>query len=317
MQFVFSSQMDIDIKDQLVKSVHNIKNKLKLIRNEEDASNLRYQKVFKPIIDPLATLIKVNENDMTASKVKNIENLNSSVGYDTFEEAMMSNYNTGSEYLSEDDETPIKESGDDTLRSLDKEDIKDIFLHNINIPFGIRRENNKLMVGNSEAKISLSNSSSDSDKVYIISINNKHYEITPGLQELLIRNKPNLSLVGEKDKLVYKDILYITSAHKRDFNPNEQIKGDKGLKYKNIIKPLFSQTKEKQGEPLHKPKIGGYIPKCKKYTKNTDYVYWDDPNELIERLKLLIASQSAGNTNHDNEIISIIEELKEAGIIKD
>lgn len=236
--------MDIDIKDQLVKSVHNIKNKLKLIRNEEDASNLRYQKVFKPIIDPLATLIKVNENDMTASKVKNIENLNSSVGYDTFEEAMMSNYNTGSEYLSEDDETPIKESGDDTLRSLDKEDIKDIFLHNINIPFGIRRENNKLMVGNSEAKISLSNSSSDSDKVYIISINNKHYEITPGLQELLIRNKPNLSLVGEKDKLVYKDVLYITSAHKRDFNPNEQIKGDKGLKYKNIIKPLFSQTKE-------------------------------------------------------------------------
>ncbi|CAG9137606.1 unnamed protein product, partial [Plutella xylostella] len=46
-------------------------------------------------------------------------------------------------------------------------------------------------------------------------------------------------------------------------------------------------------------------------------VYWDDPNELIERLQLLIASKDAGNTNHDNEILSIIEELKEAGIIKE
>lgn len=34
-------------------------------------------------------------------------------------------------------------------------------------------------------------------------------------------------------------------------------------------------------------------------------------------LRLLFASKQAGKTGHDNEIISILEELKEAGIIKD
>ena len=29
-----------------------------------------------------------------------------------------------------------------------------------------------------------------------------------------------------------------------------------------------------------------------------DYVYWDDPNELVERLRLLIAKQSAGNPSY-------------------
>ncbi len=43
-----------------------------------------------------------------------------------------------------------------------------------------------------------------------------------------------------------------------------------------------------------------------------DYVYWDDPNELVERLQLLIAEQTAGNPSHTNEIHSIIEELRES-----
>lgn len=46
-----------------------------------------------------------------------------------------------------------------------------------------------------------------------------------------------------------------------------------------------------------------------------NYVFWDNPNELVERLQLLIASESAGNTSHTNEITSIIEELREAQII--
>ena len=45
------------------------------------------------------------------------------------------------------------------------------------------------------------------------------------------------------------------------------------------------------------------------------YVHWDDPNELVERLRLLDAAQAAGNNNHNNEIMSIIEELREAEII--
>lgn len=46
------------------------------------------------------------------------------------------------------------------------------------------------------------------------------------------------------------------------------------------------------------------------------YTYWNDPNELVVRLRLLIASTTAGNNAHQNEILSIIEELREADIIE-
>lgn len=41
------------------------------------------------------------------------------------------------------------------------------------------------------------------------------------------------------------------------------------------------------------------------------YEYFDDPNELCDRLRLLVSSRMAGNTNHMQEINSIIEELRE------
>ena len=47
----------------------------------------------------------------------------------------------------------------------------------------------------------------------------------------------------------------------------------------------------------------------------TEYVYWDDPNELVDRLKLLDSERVAGNNNHDNEIQNILEELSERGYI--
>ena len=46
-----------------------------------------------------------------------------------------------------------------------------------------------------------------------------------------------------------------------------------------------------------------------------DYANWDDPNELIDRLRILMAEQTAGNQIHLNEIVKIIEELREAGYI--
>ena len=47
-----------------------------------------------------------------------------------------------------------------------------------------------------------------------------------------------------------------------------------------------------------------------------EYVYYDSYDELIDRLRLLVADKEAGNTSHDNEILSIIEELEEGKIIK-
>lgn len=49
--------------------------------------------------------------------------------------------------------------------------------------------------------------------------------------------------------------------------------------------------------------------------KNIQFLYYDDPNELCERLKYLVSSYSAGNTTLINEIRSIIEEMFEKGLI--
>ena len=46
-----------------------------------------------------------------------------------------------------------------------------------------------------------------------------------------------------------------------------------------------------------------------------DYIHWNDPNELVERLALLIASEKAGNGGHKAEIASIEEELREDNFI--
>lgn len=40
-----------------------------------------------------------------------------------------------------------------------------------------------------------------------------------------------------------------------------------------------------------------------------------NPNELVTRLNLLVSSQNAGNTGVNNEIISILEELRERKLI--
>lgn len=63
--------------------------------------------------------------------------------------------------------------------------------------------------------------------------------------------------------------------------------------------------------------FGIVSPDLMQYTKNehVSYTYWNDPNELVDRLRLLIASKSAGHSAHTNEIMSIIEELREENII--
>ncbi|CAH0551084.1 unnamed protein product [Brassicogethes aeneus] len=114
---------------------------------------------------------------------------------------------------------------------------------------------------------------------------------------------------------------------------------DRGFKYKNIIKPILEQMKQqdidKQKEHSRKLRVGRASQQTeisKKHTekngfgrasptlvtyneKPIEYIYWDDVNELVERLKLLVASKHAGNTSNDNEITAIINELKEAGVI--
>lgn len=121
------------------------------------------------------------------------------------------------------------------------------------------------------------------------------YRLTPGLSRLIFFKNP--IPYTEHDLEVYKSILLQTSAHLT--LDGSKVKKSSGIKYVNVIETLF-------------PSGSGLFKKL----RTNNLVYWNDPNELVDRLRLLLASQQAGNNSVHNEIISIFEELYEAGIIK-
>lgn len=303
--------MEEKIKLQLIKSADAVKNKLKQMKNQEHEINLSLDKILKPVSEPLKTLVNLKK------KCPQLEPAENEVNSESFEsEESITSCSTKCDDFYDADlnfATPIKNKVKDVNLeiSLEGKDVYGIY-DGVNVPFGIRTDNKQLMIGNSIVSFSKIDSV-DKNNVLLVKIDDKTYNLTPGLKELLLQKKPDLKTITSEDKMIYKNILLQTNAHKRDFNPGGQIRGDKGTKYRDIIKPLFSITSNEKKQT----KLGGSLPKLKKYRTQTDLVYWDDPNELVERLKLLIASRDAGNTNHDNEILSIIEELKEARVIKE
>lgn len=163
-------------------------------------------------------------------------------------------------------------------------------------------DENKFSFGDSEVQII------DSDLI----IKGKRYEGTGGLYELLFTSDTQ-SNPTTRDIENYRDIIDRTYAAHRNFNKNEQTVGFNQPKYRKFVRPKPVERRK----PTPKKRTGKGLSMLKKVSnKPLDYVYWDNPNELVDRLRLLYASQAAGHTNHDNEIVSIIEELKEASIIE-
>lgn len=146
----------------------------------------------------------------------------------------------------------------------------------------------------------------------------REYKGTPGLYELIFKKCPRN--YTDQDKQMYGEILDLTNSYRKNCNPKGQIIGNKGYKYLNIIKPLLWERTQSR-KRIHS--VGSNSTGRKGYgiskqitNKPIEYIYWNTPHELVERLRLLYASKIAGNTGNDNEIVSIIEELREEGIIE-
>nr|CAI5836863.1 unnamed protein product [Callosobruchus analis] len=144
-------------------------------------------------------------------------------------------------------------------------------------------------------------------------VKGKRYKGTQGLYELLFKKYPK-ALFNDEDVENYRRIVYKTNAHRRHHRRSGQIAGSKLEKYKRIIAPIASTAPTTSGGSGGN---GGKMMTMMEMTNNKkDYIYWDDPNELVDRLRLLLASQEAGHTGHVNEINSLIEELREAKVIE-
>ena len=95
------------------------------------------------------------------------------------------------------------------------------------------------------------------------------------------------------DEENYARLMIKTNALHRDNNPDDNYpKSSKGDKWNNILSKFWKDIKKGSGVIV--------IP--------------SNPNTLLERLDLLLASQEAGHTGVRNELVSICDELKRQGV---
>lgn len=326
-------KMEATLKNQIVNAAEAVKRKVRKMRNIENNNEEVLKNVFKPITDPLIQIAdldkkkdfkhtnykKYEEHDNnfkwdksashSSSQIKSLQDIKPSLNTENSFSDSEIDEDVDTETENEETEGEEYTKSNDSFHTLDSEPSPNRNISSWSfssevfkdIPFGVRKEHGKLMMGS--ANVILNDN--------CITIANRKYKRTLGLDELLLKKIPNLTLIDQDDSRNYKQMLLDTNAHRRDYDPIKPIKSNKGLKYLHVIKPLFQIREQPDGEFKGK----GLLPLIKKWKPNVDYVYWDNPNELVDRLKLLVASRDAGNNGLNNEIISIIEELRESGIV--
>lgn len=175
--------------------------------------------------------------------------------------------------------------------------------------YGVRIHGNDWMIGDQKIEIS------DND----IIINDVKYNGTRGLYELIFMNSPNPYIYTDHDLSDYANILKITKVYRVNYSEMGKKRSNRGHKYLHIIAPIINGW-ETKGSGIATNPMTTYsdlvLPAASgdgiALTNNKpEFIYFDDPNELVDRLRLLYGSQEAGNNSHKNEINSIIEELLE------
>ena len=194
-----------------------------------------------------------------------------------------------------------EEEEDEEEEEEDEEFVGEIAYEFLNKPFrdttfGIRKEKGHHYIGGEHVII-------DNNDI-IIEKNGERFEGTPGLWELIMSKNPKN--YTDKDYDDYHDLMIMTNAlHRDNDEDNPYPKSSGGDKWK-LLGPIW-----------HRKKGGVYMfPKKKEgYEGAGVVVIPSDPNALLERLDLLLASQEAGHTGVRNELVSICDELKRQGVL--
>lgn len=295
--------MEKSLKRQIVDAAEAVKKKVRKMRDFESENKQALESVFRPVTESLNCIANINkQTDLLQSK--EVEETKVPLRNDILQKECSSNEGDSSAEENECD-TDSNESYQSLVDNNQERNTSSWSISSEALtdnPFGVRAERGQLMLGSAFITI----------RDDYITVAGQKYRSTPGLKQLLLKKDVDLSTVTESDMQYYKMMLIATNAHRRDFDSNKPIKSNKGQKYLQVIKPLFKQSSTIQSSQSK----GKGVSLNKMWKKNVDFVYWNDPNELVDRLKLLIASRDAGNTGLDNEIISIIEELRESKLIK-
>ena len=127
-----------------------------------------------------------------------------------------------------------------------------------------------------------------------IVLEDEEYEGTPGLWELIVSKKPK-NFTSEDYGNYAKLVVKSNTLHRNNDPENNNPKSSKGYKWNQILKDIWYNKEHYTGSGL--------------------IIIPSDPNALLERLDLLLASQAAGHTGVGNELTSICDELKRQGVI--
>ena len=79
-----------------------------------------------------------------------------------------------------------------------------------------------------------------------------------------------------------------------------------------LLSPIWNKYKALSSREREK-KLAPWI--SKEFDGKGVVIRPSDPNALLERLDLLLASQEAGHTGVGNELVSICDELKRQGVL--
>ena len=129
-----------------------------------------------------------------------------------------------------------------------------------------------------------------------IYVDGEKFTGTPGLWELIMEDKPNPENYNKEDLDSYGKLLLKTNAINQNFDPNNSYpRASRSYKWLNIVSFIWADKLKFEGKGV--------------------VVIPSDPNALLERLDLLLASQEAGHTGVRNELVSICDELKRQGVL--
>ena len=209
----------------------------------------------------------------------------------------------GQEKQEEEEEEEEEEEDDEKL-------VGEIAYYHLNIPdrdkdFGIYKKGDHHYIGKEHVIV-------NNNDIYLKKIGQK-FTGTEGLWELLTSKYPQS--FSDKDYDDYEDLMVITDAlHRNNDEDNPHPKGNhKSFKWEKVVRPIWYR---KKGGVFRNPKKGfEYRGEIKYPTGSGVVVIPSDPNALLERLDLLLASQEAGHTGVRNELVSICDELKRQGVL--
>ena len=162
--------------------------------------------------------------------------------------------------------------------------------------FGIRKKKGHHYIGNQHVII---------ENNIILPKYNGKFKGTRGLWELIMSQTPKN--YTDKDYDDYEDLMIMTNTlHRGNDEDDPRPKGSGSTKWKKLLSPIWYR---KKGGAFRFPK------EKEGYEGKGVVVIPSDPNALLKRLDLLLASQDAGHTGVGNDLVSICDELKRQGVL--